>query len=126
MSVCFIVVWTWMYPINSKIQKRHIVIAIKSIKFITIFWYIEKTIPYPITFLCTDFISELYGKRRANIIVWVGLVLNIWVLFILWLGAALPPHPVMMEDGLPAFDDPSRAYFQIKMFKKIWILFNHV
>jgi uncharacterized PurR-regulated membrane protein YhhQ (DUF165 family) len=46
-------------------------------------------LPYPITFLCTDFISELYGKRRANMVVWVGLALNIWVLFILWLGAAL-------------------------------------
>jgi len=47
---------------------------------------------YPVTFLCTDFISELYGKRRANLIVWVGLVLNIWVLFMLWLGGALPPY----------------------------------
>lgn len=46
---------------------------------------------YPITFLCTDFISELYGKKRANMIVWVGLLLNLWVLFILWLGGILPP-----------------------------------
>ena len=23
-------------------------------------------LPYPITFLCTDLISELYGKRRAS------------------------------------------------------------
>src|SRR5690606_35569774 len=28
-------------------------------------------LPYPITFLCTDFISELYGRRRAN---WVVMV----------------------------------------------------
>lgn len=46
---------------------------------------------YPITFLCTDFISELYGKKRANMVVWVGLLLNIWVLFVLWLGGVLPP-----------------------------------
>ena len=49
-------------------------------------------LPYPLTFLCTDFISELYGKRRANMVVWTGLALNIWVLFILWLGGILPPH----------------------------------
>ena len=30
-------------------------------------------LPYPLTFLCTDFISELYGKKRANTVVWVGL-----------------------------------------------------
>jgi len=71
-------------------------------------------LPYPITFLCTDFISELYGRRRANMVVWVGLLLNLWVLFILWLGGALPPHPEMGPDGLPALDDPTRTYFHIK------------
>jgi len=73
-------------------------------------------LPYPITFLCTDFISELYGKKRATMVVWVGLLLNVWVLFILWLGAALPPHPELGADGLPAMDDPNRTYFQIKRF----------
>ncbi|NET09198.1 MAG: queuosine precursor transporter [Symploca sp. SIO2B6] len=47
-------------------------------------------LPYPITFLCTDLISELYGQKRANQLVWVGLMLNIWVVFILWLGGVLP------------------------------------
>lgn len=47
-------------------------------------------LPYPLTFLCTDLISELYGKERANQVVWVGLLLNIWVLFIVWLGGVLP------------------------------------
>ena len=43
-------------------------------------------LPYPLTFLCTDFISEFYGRRRANWVVTIGLVLNLWVIFILWLG----------------------------------------
>jgi len=47
-------------------------------------------LPYPITFICTDLISELYGRKRATEVVWVGLLLNIWVMFILWLGGALP------------------------------------
>jgi uncharacterized integral membrane protein (TIGR00697 family) len=47
-------------------------------------------LPYPLTFLCTDFISELYGRRRANFVVTVGLLLNVWVVFILWLGGTLP------------------------------------
>ena len=47
-------------------------------------------LPYPITFLCTDFISELYGRRRANEVVLMGLVLNVWVVFIVWLGGVLP------------------------------------
>lgn len=70
-------------------------------------------LPYPITFLCTDFISELYGKKRANQVVWVGLLLNIWVLFILWVGGILPPHPEMGPDGLP-IDIEARTFFQIR------------
>ena len=45
---------------------------------------------YPITFLCTDFVSELYGKTRANTLVWIGLIVNIWVLLILKIGDSLP------------------------------------
>ena len=47
-------------------------------------------LPYPVTFLCTDFISELYGRRRANFVVFVGLLLNLWVVAILWIGGAWP------------------------------------
>jgi uncharacterized integral membrane protein (TIGR00697 family) len=48
-------------------------------------------LPYPVTFLCTDLISEIYGKKRANAVVWMGLLLNLWVVFILWLGGVMPP-----------------------------------
>jgi queuosine precursor transporter len=72
-------------------------------------------LPYPITFLCTDFISELYGKHRANVVVWTGLVLNLWVLFILWIGGILPPVPEMMpETGLPALEETSRSFYHIR------------
>ena len=45
---------------------------------------------YPLTFLCTDLISELYGRARANFMVSVGLVLNFFILGVMWLGNALP------------------------------------
>ncbi len=47
-------------------------------------------LPYPLTFLCTDFISEFYGRRRANFVVCVGFLLNIIVIAFLWLGNELP------------------------------------
>lgn len=72
-------------------------------------------LPYPITFLCTDFISELYGKHRANMVVWTGLLLNVWVLFILWLGGVLPPVPELVADtGLPAVTDQDFSFFHIR------------
>lgn len=45
---------------------------------------------YPLTFLCTDLISELYGRARANFMVSVGLGLNVFILAIMWLTNALP------------------------------------
>ena len=61
-------------------------------------------LPYPITFLCTDLISEFYGRKRANWLVVVGLLLNVWVVFILWLGAALPLQPEFDEFGVPKIE----------------------
>lgn len=62
-------------------------------------------LPYPVTFLCTDLISELYGRRRANFVVTVGLLINVWVVFILWLGGALPGFQGEAPDAL---------YFQLR------------
>lgn len=47
-------------------------------------------LPYPLTFLCTDLISELYGRARANFMVTVGLFLNLFILGIMWLAQAVP------------------------------------
>ncbi|MDJ0717701.1 MAG: queuosine precursor transporter [Prochloraceae cyanobacterium] len=47
-------------------------------------------LPYPLTFLCTDLISELYGRKRASFLVWVGLGMNGFILIILWLGHLIP------------------------------------
>lgn len=67
-------------------------------------------LPYPMTFLCTDLISEFYGRRRANWVVTVGLILNVWVVLILWLGGVLPPFPEMdPQTGLPPLDSMSVA-----------------
>ena len=72
-------------------------------------------LPYPLTFLCTDFISELYGRRRANLVVWIGLLLNIWVIFIIWLGGVLPPTPAIdPATGLPPHDAYDWAFFRIR------------
>ncbi|MGI9517222.1 MAG: VUT family protein, partial [Pirellulaceae bacterium] len=84
-------------------------------------------LPYPITFLCTDLISEFYGRRRANWVVTVGLILNIWVVFILWVGGVLPEVPVMdPATGLPLIesmtidenglqDNQGFAFYRIRM-----------
>ena len=54
-------------------------------------------LPYPLTFLVTDLISELYGQKKANLVVFSGFIASIFVLFFLWLGGqfnSIPDSPV--------------------------------
>ena len=44
-------------------------------------------LPYPLTFLVTDLISELYGQKKANLVVFSGFVASVFVLIFLWLGS---------------------------------------
>jgi len=72
-------------------------------------------LPYPVTFLCTDFISELYGQKRANFLVWVGLLLNLWVVTFMWMGGALPPTPILdPSTGLPPTDAYDFAFYRMR------------
>lgn len=47
-------------------------------------------LPYPITFLITDIISEIYGKKKANQIVTVGIFASIFSMLIVYTASALP------------------------------------
>lgn len=47
-------------------------------------------LPYPITFLITDLISEIYGAKRANQVVLAGLFSSIFVLLIITIAGAAP------------------------------------
>ena len=41
---------------------------------------------YPFTFLATDLICELYGKKRAQLLVWGGFTMNFFMLGLMMLG----------------------------------------
>ena len=50
-------------------------------------------LPYPITFLVTDIISEIYGKDRANQVVTSGLVASIFMLIVVTMADIIPMAP---------------------------------
>ena len=71
------------------------VIGITKFVVVPIHYFEDLIIPagllaYPFTFLATDLICELYGKERAQHLVWTGFLLNIFILFLMWLGHILP------------------------------------
>ena len=47
-------------------------------------------LPYPITFLITDLISEIYGKKRANDVVVTGIFASLFSLLIILVASHVP------------------------------------
>ncbi|MCA1764430.1 MAG: queuosine precursor transporter [Cryomorphaceae bacterium] len=64
-------------------------------------------LPYPITFLITDILSEIYGKKKTNQVVYVGFAASVFVLGILYLGSLFPAI-----DASPVNESQYNAVFQ--------------
>lgn len=47
---------------------------------------------YPATFVFTDLVSEVYGKKRADFMVGLGFLMSLMMLVIVQLAIAVPPH----------------------------------
>jgi len=50
-------------------------------------------LPYPLTFLITDIISEIYGKKRANQVVITGIFASLFSLLIVLISNEVPATP---------------------------------
>lgn len=69
-------------------------------------------LPYPITFLITDILSEIYGRKKTNQVVMMGFTALVFTLFILWLGSLFPAidgSPVSNELYNTAFGNSWRV-----------------
>ncbi|SNZ00958.1 queuosine precursor transporter [Flagellimonas pacifica] len=63
-------------------------------------------LPYPITFLITDLISEIFGKKKANQVVVAGIFASFFSLLIVYTASASPA-----TDWSPVTDDMFKSVF---------------
>lgn len=86
------------------------IIAIKlfafEVPFIPDDWLIDNvwvlpvsSFTYPITFLITDTIAELYGRRATTRIVWIGFGCSILMLAMIYFGKIIPGADFWVADG---------------------------
>ena len=71
-------------------------------------------LPYPITFLITDILSEIYGKKKTAQIVWAGFGSSLFVLGVLLLAqqfTAIADSPVDDETFNKVFGNSWRVIF---------------
>lgn len=72
------------------------------------------TLPYPLTFLMTDLLSEFYGRKRTNQVVVVGFMASVFVLLTLWAAdyfPAIATSPVSDEVFHTTFGQSGRVIF---------------
>ncbi|GAB2191222.1 queuosine precursor transporter [Sessilibacter sp. MAH2] len=87
-------------------------------------------LPYPLTFLCTDLICELYGKKRANFLVTLGLCLNLFIFAVIYLAhwapgvpeAVMPPWQNMEIVGEMTLPNNHVASGHVELFDFIYAL----
>lgn len=63
-------------------------------------------ITYPITFLLTDIVSEIWGQKRADWMVLLGFLMSLLMLAVVQIAVALPPHhywEIYNAEGLPFY-----------------------
>lgn len=63
-------------------------------------------LPYPITFLITDILSEIYGRKKTSQVVWAGFGASLFVLFVLFLA-----QQFNAIDGSPVNDETFNQVF---------------
>lgn len=63
-------------------------------------------LPYPITFLVTDILSELYGKKKADRVVITGFVASVFTIGVVSLAEAVPA-----TDWSPVDDETFKKVF---------------
>ena len=71
-------------------------------------------ITYPLTFLLTDLVSEIWGKRRADLMVKYGFAMSFVMLLMVALAKRLPPADFWTNPDL-GITDPAEMQFAFEL-----------
>jgi uncharacterized integral membrane protein (TIGR00697 family) len=57
---------------------------------------------FPLSYICGDVLTEVYGYRQARRVIWLGFLCNLLTVLAIWIGQILPAAPFW--DGQPAYE----------------------
>jgi uncharacterized integral membrane protein (TIGR00697 family) len=83
---------TWFVLLTAVFVTCLIIANIVAVKLVTIFGL---TVPagiviFPISYICGDVLTEVYGYRRARQVIWIGFGCNLLAVIAIWAGQILP------------------------------------
>lgn len=68
-------------------------------------------VTYPVTFLLTDTVAEIWGQKRAAFMVWAGFGMSFLMMAVLRIAVALEPSPIwqLVVEDVANFPTPAEA-----------------
>lgn len=57
---------------------------------------------FPISYICGDVLTEVYGYRQARLAIWLGFLCNLLAVIAIWVGQQIPAAPFW--DGQAAYE----------------------
>jgi uncharacterized integral membrane protein (TIGR00697 family) len=48
---------------------------------------------FPLSYICGDVLTEVYGYKQARLVIWLGFSCNLIAVVAFWIGGLLPPAP---------------------------------
>jgi uncharacterized integral membrane protein (TIGR00697 family) len=68
---------------------------ITAVKLVGVFGLVlpAAVIVFPISYICGDILTEVYGYRAARRVIWLGFFCNLLAVFAIYLGQILPAAP---------------------------------
>ncbi len=69
---------------------------ITAVKLVGLFGLVlpAAVVVFPISYICGDVLTEVYGYRMARRVIWLGFLCNLLAVFAIYLGGILPAAPV--------------------------------
>ena len=95
---------TWFVVLVAVFVTCLVIANIIAVKLVTIFGL---TVPagiiiFPISYICGDVLTEVYGFRRARQVIWLGFGCNLLAVAAIWVGLMLPSAGFW--DAQPAYE----------------------
>jgi uncharacterized integral membrane protein (TIGR00697 family) len=95
---------TWFVAVVAVFITCLIIANIIAVKLVNVFGL---TVPagiiiFPISYICGDVLTEVYGYRRARQVIWLGFGCNLLAVVAIWAGQVLPGAAVW--DAQPAYE----------------------
>lgn len=54
---------------------------------------------FPLSYIFGDILTEIYGYRRARLVIWLGFLCNLVAVIAIWVGQMLPPAPFWQDQS---------------------------